>query len=214
MKTRTSNKYSHISHPTLRFAVTSSLTPSCDLAVAPDSWFDVVGCRTGSMHTSLHTSVRNLAVRSQISLCLLEGKPLAHESVCSMVKFLPQSHLDGRFDGDHLYHRDIASWKAALCSEKPCSLRGRAVNQVEAPFPWLVPLLFAVGVAIDCIGLIVACLCSFFGAHFFVLFTDGGLALQLVSNDVISILPVLVKNVEYKDGGDLLGRLQFSICIL
>ena len=60
----------------------------------------------------------------------------------------------------------------------------------------------------------VACLCSFFGAHFFVLFIDGGLALQLVSNDVISILPVLVKNVEYKDGGDLLGRLQFSISIL
>ena len=74
-------------------------------------------------------------MRSRISLCLMDGKPpLAHESACSTLKFLPQSHLDGRFDGDHPYRRAIASWKAALCSEKPCSLRGRAVSQVEAPF--------------------------------------------------------------------------------
>ena len=121
--------------PHTTFAETSSLAPSCELAVAPDSWYDVVGCRLCSMHTSLHTSVRRLAVRSWISLCLMEGKPhLAHESACSTVKRLPQSHLDGRFEGDHPYHRAMASWKAALCSEKPCSLRGRAVSQVEAPF--------------------------------------------------------------------------------
>ena len=121
--------------PHTPFAKMSSLAPSCELAVAPDSWSDVVGCRLGSMHTSLHTSVRRLAVRSRISLCLMEGKPpLAHESACSTVKLLPQSHLDGRFEGDHPYRRAMASWKAALCSEKPCSLRGRAVSQVEAPF--------------------------------------------------------------------------------
>ena len=136
MKTRTSKKvFSNLPPPHTPFAEMSSLAPSCELAVAPDSWSDVVGCRLGSMHTSLHTSVRRLAVRSRISLCLMEGKPpLAHESACSTVKLLPQSHLDGRFEGDHPYRRAMASWKAALCSEKPCSLRGRAVSQVEAPF--------------------------------------------------------------------------------
>ena len=89
------------------------------------------------MHTSLHTSVRRLAVRSRISLCLMEGNPpLAHESTWSTVLLLPQSHLDGRFEGGHPYRKAIASWKAALCSAKPCSLRGRAVSQVDAPFSW------------------------------------------------------------------------------
>ena len=78
------------------FAEMSSLAPSCELAVALDSWSGVVGCRFGSMDTSLHTSVRRLSVRSRISLCLMLGKPpLAHESACSTVKLLPQSHLDG-----------------------------------------------------------------------------------------------------------------------
>ena len=54
------------------------------------------------MHTSLHTLVRGLAMRSRISLCLLEGKPpLAHDSACSTVKLLLQSHMDGWFVGDH-----------------------------------------------------------------------------------------------------------------
>ena len=121
--------------PHTQFAEMSSLASSCELAVAPDSWSGVVGCRFSSMHTSLHTSVRRLAVRSRISLCLMEGKPpLAYESARSTVKLLPQSHFDGRFEGDHPYRRAMALWKAALCNEKPCSLRGRAVSQVEAPF--------------------------------------------------------------------------------
>ena len=121
--------------PHTPFAEMSSLAPSCELAVAPDSWSGVVGCRFGLMHTSLHTSVRRLAMRSRISLCLMQGKPpLAHESACPTVKLLPQSHLDGRFEGDHPYRRAMALWKTALCNEKPCSLRGRAVSQVKAPF--------------------------------------------------------------------------------
>ena len=37
-----------------------------------------------------------LAVRSRILLCLIVGSPpLAHKSVCSTVKLLPQSHLEG-----------------------------------------------------------------------------------------------------------------------
>ena len=143
LKTRTSkNVYSNLP-PHTPFAETSSLAPSCELVVAPGSWSDIVDCRLGSMHTSLHTSVRRLALRSRISLCLMQGKPpLAHESVCSTVKQLPHLHLSGRFEGDHSYRRAMASWKAALCSEKPCSLRGRTVSQVEAPFSLAKPTAF------------------------------------------------------------------------
>ena len=72
------------------------------------------------MHTSLHTSARRLAVRSQILLCLMEGNPpLAHKSALPMELLLPQSHLDGRFEGGHPYCRAMAPWKAAPCSVKP-----------------------------------------------------------------------------------------------
>ena len=78
------------------------------------------------MHTSLHTSARRLAVRSRISLRLMEGNPpLAHESAVA-------SHLDG----GHPYRWAMASWKAALCNVKPRSLRGRAVSQMDATFSW------------------------------------------------------------------------------
>ena len=72
------------------------------------------------MHTSLHTSVSRLAVRSRILLCLMEGNPpLAHESAWSMELLLRQSHLDGKFEGGHPYRRAMTSWKVALCSAKP-----------------------------------------------------------------------------------------------
>ena len=72
------------------------------------------------MRTSLHTSVSRLAVRSRISLCLIVGSPpLAHESACSTVKLLPQSHLEGSLDGVQPYRRAKASWKADLCKAKP-----------------------------------------------------------------------------------------------
>jgi len=59
--------------PHTPFAETSSLALSCELAVAPDSWYDIVGCRLGSMHTSLHTFVRYclILVDFVISLFLL-----------------------------------------------------------------------------------------------------------------------------------------------
>ena len=50
--------------PHTPFAEMSSLAPFCELAVAPDGWCGIVGCRFGSMHTSLHISVRRWAMRS------------------------------------------------------------------------------------------------------------------------------------------------------
>ena len=56
------------------------------------------------MHTSLHTSVRRVAVRSRISLCLIDGKPpLAHERACSTEKEAPQAHFDGSLSGVQPY---------------------------------------------------------------------------------------------------------------
>ena len=93
------------------------------------------------MLTSLYTCVRRLAVTLRILLCLIKGKPsLAHESAWS--KFLPHSHLDGKFEGGYPYLRAMASWKAALCSAKLCSLSGRAVSQVDAPFSLAISTAF------------------------------------------------------------------------
>ena len=60
--------------------------------------------------------------------------PFAHDSACSTEKLLPQAHFDGVSEGDQPYLRASASWKAPLWRAKPCSVRGRAVNQVEDPF--------------------------------------------------------------------------------
>ena len=66
------------------FAAMSSLAPSCVLADAPERCSPVMGCRCGSMQTSLHTSDRRLAVRSLISLCLIDGKPpFGQDKACS-----------------------------------------------------------------------------------------------------------------------------------
>ena len=87
------------------------------------------------MHTSLHTSVRRVAVRSRISLCLIDGKPpLAHERACSTEKEAPQAHFDGSLSGIQPYRSASASWKAPLCKAKPCSESGKTVSQVEDPF--------------------------------------------------------------------------------
>ena len=68
--------------------------------MAQDSCLGDTGCSSGSMRTSLHTSLSIWAVRSRISLCLIVVKPpLAQESVCSTVKLLPQSHFRGCLDG-------------------------------------------------------------------------------------------------------------------
>ena len=86
---------------------------------------------------SLQTSVSTcrLVVKSWISSCLIEGNPsLAHESACSTVKLLPQSHSDGSLDGGQPYLGANTSCKADLCRENPCSVRGKTVSHVEAPF--------------------------------------------------------------------------------
>ena len=56
----------------------------------------VTDCSSGSVQTSLQTSVRRLAVKSRISLCMIEGKPpLGHDRACSMENLIAQSHVDG-----------------------------------------------------------------------------------------------------------------------
>ena len=135
MKTLTSKKVFSCLPSHALLADMSSLAPSCEFAVVPDIWLGDTGCSSGSMRTSLHTSVSKWAVKSQISLCLIVGKPpLAQESACSTVKLLPHSHFRGCLDGFQPYHGTSASWKADVCKEKSWSLRGRTVSQVEAPF--------------------------------------------------------------------------------
>ena len=62
------------------------------------------------MHTSLHTSVRRVAVRSHTSLCLIDGKPpLAQERACSTEKKAPQAHFVGILAGGQPYRSARAS---------------------------------------------------------------------------------------------------------
>ena len=111
----------------------SSLAPTCWLAEAPLSWSDISGCRSGSTQTSLHTSLSSVAVMYCISLCLTEGNPpLEHDSACSTLKRFPQTQVGGMFVGVQPYLSAMASWKAALCSVKPCSENGATVSQEEA----------------------------------------------------------------------------------
>ena len=56
----------------------------------------MIGCKCGSMQTSLHTSDKRLAVRSLISLCLIDGKPpLGQDKTCSTENWAPHSHSMG-----------------------------------------------------------------------------------------------------------------------
>ena len=50
----------------------SSLAPSCVLAVDKENSSGETGCNSGSVE---HTSVSSVAVRSLISLSLIEGNP-------------------------------------------------------------------------------------------------------------------------------------------
>ena len=94
--------------PQTPFAAISSRAPACELAVAPISSSSVTGWSSGSVHTSLHTSVRRVAVRSCISLCLIDGKPpLAQDRACSTEKEAPQAHFDGSLSGVHLVSNHI-----------------------------------------------------------------------------------------------------------
>ena len=42
----------------------------------------------------------------------------------------------------------------------------------------------------------------FFGTCFFISISDGGLALQLISNDLVSVLLALFKDAGHERGGD------------
>ena len=76
----------------------------------------VRGCRSGSMRTSEQTSVRRFAVRSLISLCLMDGNPpLGYDKACSIENLVPHPHVMGDCNGCQLYLRARASWKALLC---------------------------------------------------------------------------------------------------
>ena len=126
---------SFIGSPQNPFAAMSSRAPSWWLAVAPVRISLGTGCRPGSMHTSWHTSVSRVAVRLRISLCLIKGNPpLAQDRACSTENLLPQAHFGGISDGVQPYLRARASWKAPLWRVNPCSIRGRAVSQVDDPF--------------------------------------------------------------------------------
>ena len=63
------------------FTATSSQAPSYELAEAPTKGeINGMGWRSSSILTSLQTSVRRGAIRSRISLCLIDGKPpLGHD---------------------------------------------------------------------------------------------------------------------------------------
>ena len=68
------------------------------------------------------------------SLCLMEGKPPhGHPKACSTVNCFPQTQLDGNRGGCQPYLRHKASLKAPLYNAKPCSIKGKAVNQLEEP---------------------------------------------------------------------------------
>ena len=98
------------------------------------------------MRTSLHTSVRRVAVKSPISLCLNDGKPpLAQDRVCSTEKEAPQTHFEGSLSGVQPYRSASASWNAPLCKAKPCSESGRTLSQVEDPFSLAIVSLTSAG---------------------------------------------------------------------
>ena len=53
----------------------SSQVPSCTLIVDREKSFCETGYNSGSVDTCEHTSVNNVAIRSLISLCRIEGNP-------------------------------------------------------------------------------------------------------------------------------------------
>ena len=96
--------------PQKPLAAMSRCAPSWALEVAPMRTSPVIGCRSGSMQTSLQTSVRRLAVRSLISLCLMDGKPpFGQDRACSTKNLAPHPHVDGVCKGCQLYWRASAS---------------------------------------------------------------------------------------------------------
>ena len=64
----------------------------------------------------------------------MEGKPpQGHPNACSTVNYSPQTQLDVNRGGRQPYLRLKTSLKATLCKAKPCSDKGKAVNQLKEP---------------------------------------------------------------------------------
>ena len=84
LKTLTSKYVRSRRPPHNPFAAISKCAPSWVLAEVADKCSPEIGCRCGSVQTSLHTSDSRLAVRSLISLCLIEGNPpFGQDKACS-----------------------------------------------------------------------------------------------------------------------------------
>ena len=74
----------------------SSLAPPCTLAVDREKFTCETGCNSGLVATCEHTSVNDVAVRSLILLCQIEGNPpLGHDKACSTAKDVPQAQCVG-----------------------------------------------------------------------------------------------------------------------
>ena len=102
--------------------------------MAPERCSPAIGCKYGSMQSSLHTSDKRLAVRSLISLYLIHGKPpLGQDNKCSTENWVPYSHSMGMREGNQPYLKYRAPRNALLCRVNPNSATGSSVNQLEAP---------------------------------------------------------------------------------
>ena len=86
-----------------------------------------MGCRSGSIWTSGHISVRRFAVRSLISWWRMDGKPpLGQDRDCSIENLAPQPHVAGQFVAANCI------WEQGRLG-RPHSSMGSAVSQEEAP---------------------------------------------------------------------------------
>ena len=152
------------------------LTPSCELAKAPDSaWiWGYTLYNSGSLYTSLHTFVSKLAVGPcKISLCVIEGNPpLAHESACSTVKLLPPSHFL------------MAVWMVTshitgpMHHERLTYVEKRTVSHVQAP------ISFPLSMTLCSCGFIE--IVQFLNAHLLILPADDGFILFCICSAIIS----------------------------
>ena len=87
------------------------------------------------MATLGHTSVSNLAVRSLMSLCLIEGRaPVGQLKAYSTEKLQPHTQCEGIRVGFQPYWRHNASLKDPLWRAKLCSAMCSATTQLDAPF--------------------------------------------------------------------------------
>ena len=134
LKTRTSkNAHSNVP-PHKPRAFTSSRASGSRLALECKKTSPLRGCSLGSTSTSVQTSLKSEAVRSRISLCrAMVNPPLLHVRAWQLSNGSPHAQCEGRLVGSQPYRRAMASRNAPLCRANPCSWRGRAESQDEAP---------------------------------------------------------------------------------